>query len=90
MNQIKNYCYLILTAIVYSVSTLNVFSQETIPLPEHPRPDFERSTWLNLNGNWALEFDKNDVEIPKNGIMVERNLRKLLVFLFHGVPLCLV
>ena len=36
------------------------FSQENIPLPEHPRPDFERSEWLNLNGNWAFEFDKND------------------------------
>ncbi len=37
------------------------FSQQNIPLPEHPRPDFERSEWLNLNGNWAFEFDKNDV-----------------------------
>lgn len=36
------------------------FSQENIPLPEHPRPDFERSEWLNLNGNWAFEFDKKD------------------------------
>jgi hypothetical protein len=33
-----------------------VFSQ-TIPLPEHPRPDFERPLWQNLNGNWAFEFD---------------------------------
>ncbi len=36
------------------------FGQVNIPLPEHPRPDFERSEWLNLNGNWAFEFDKND------------------------------
>lgn len=36
------------------------YSQENIPLPEHPRPDFERSEWLNLNGNWTFEFDKND------------------------------
>lgn len=36
------------------------FSQQNIPLPEHPRPDFERSEWLNLNGNWAFEFDKKD------------------------------
>ena len=36
------------------------YSQENIPLPEHPRPDFERSAWLNLNGNWSFEFDKND------------------------------
>ena len=25
-----------------------------IPLPEHPRPDFERADWVNLNGDWAV------------------------------------
>jgi hypothetical protein len=28
-----------------------------IPLPEHPRPDFERSAWINLNGDWKFRFD---------------------------------
>jgi hypothetical protein len=28
-----------------------------IPLPEHPRPDFERADWVNLNGDWAFRFD---------------------------------
>ncbi len=28
-----------------------------IPLPEHPRPDFERADWLNLNGTWHFRFD---------------------------------
>ena len=23
-----------------------------IPLPEHPRPDWERDEWMNLNGEW--------------------------------------
>ena len=31
-----------------------------IPLPEHPRPDFERSQWLNLNGAWHFRFDAED------------------------------
>ena len=31
-----------------------------IPLPEHPRPDFERAAWLNLNGDWSFRFDKED------------------------------
>jgi hypothetical protein len=31
-----------------------------IPLPEHPRPDFERADWLNLNGAWAFRFDAKD------------------------------
>ena len=29
-----------------------------IPLPEHPRPDFERADWLNLNGTWRFAFDR--------------------------------
>lgn len=32
-----------------------------IPLPEHPRPDFQRSEWVNLNGSWAFEFDADNV-----------------------------
>ncbi len=28
--------------------------------PEHPRPDFERADWLNLNGRWALQLDPAD------------------------------
>lgn len=48
---------------VCAVLTLSFVSQaqQTIPLPEHPRPDFERNEWLNLNGDWDFEFDKNDV-----------------------------
>ena len=28
-----------------------------IPRPEHPRPDFIRDTYHNLNGTWAFAFD---------------------------------
>ena len=36
---------------------------DTIPLPEHPRPDFQRAQWLNLNGRWQFAFDpRNDGE----------------------------
>jgi len=31
-----------------------------IPLPEHPRPDFHREEWLNLNGAWQFQFDAPD------------------------------
>ncbi|MBE3582744.1 MAG: glycoside hydrolase family 2 [Limnochordaceae bacterium] len=27
------------------------------PRPEYPRPDFVRSEWLNLNGEWEFAFD---------------------------------
>ncbi|TWT82929.1 Beta-glucuronidase [Planctomycetes bacterium CA13] len=33
---------------------------ETIPLPEHPRPDFQRPHWENLNGQWEFKFDKEN------------------------------
>jgi len=28
-----------------------------IPRPEHPKPQFHRDTWLNLNGQWNFAFD---------------------------------
>ena len=33
-------------------------TSESIPLSEHPRPDFERAEWINLNGHWAFTFDE--------------------------------
>jgi beta-galactosidase/beta-glucuronidase len=30
---------------------------EKTPRPEHPRPQFERFEWMNLNGEWSFEFD---------------------------------
>jgi len=29
-----------------------------VPRPEHPRPDFQRNDWLNLNGPWQFEIDE--------------------------------
>jgi beta-galactosidase/beta-glucuronidase len=29
----------------------------SIPRPEHPRPQFERDAWVNLNGPWTYRFD---------------------------------
>ena len=36
-------------------------SATTIPLPEHPRPDFMRADWENLNGSWSFSLDSLDV-----------------------------
>jgi hypothetical protein len=56
MTNLKGLGFMLLCLLIFK----QTYSQENIPLPEHPRPDFERSEWLNLNGNWAFEFDKND------------------------------
>ncbi len=30
---------------------------QSTPRPEYPRPQFERSEWVNLNGTWTYDFD---------------------------------
>ena len=51
-----------LLALGLLASTLGAQSPraDSIPLPEHPRPDFQRSAWLNLNGRWEFAFDPDD------------------------------
>lgn len=34
--------------------------EKPIPRPEHPRPDFQRAEWMNLNGTWEFRFDPQD------------------------------
>ena len=45
--------------------TIFVLQAQPIPLPEHPRPDFERLMWQNLNGIWQFEFDSLDQGLSK-------------------------
>lgn len=43
---------------------------KNIPREEHPKPQFERAEWVNLNGKWSYAFDfgKSGVErgLPKS------------------------
>jgi beta-galactosidase/beta-glucuronidase len=32
-------------------------AQDVIPRAEHPKPQFQRDAWLNLNGEWNFAFD---------------------------------
>jgi hypothetical protein len=49
------------TCLTLAAATLGAQpSRDGIPLPEHPRPDFRRSEWLNLNGRWRFAFDARD------------------------------
>jgi Glycosyl hydrolases family 2, sugar binding domain/Glycosyl hydrolases family 2/Glycosyl hydrolases family 2, TIM barrel domain len=32
-----------------------------IPRPEHPRPDFQRPLWVNLNGEWDFQTDPDNI-----------------------------
>jgi len=44
-----------------SCSTEQPVPDADIPLAEHPRPDFERLPWLNLNGYWQFAPDSLNI-----------------------------
>ena len=44
---------------IFAIYGLSLGAQ-AIPLPEHPRPDFQRNEWQNLNGLWNFKFDGPD------------------------------
>ncbi len=48
------------------LASFTILYGQTIPLPEHPRPDFERSEWVNLNGKWDFEYDSLDIGEKNN------------------------
>jgi hypothetical protein len=63
-------------------------ADDDIPLPEHPRPDFERADWVNLNGYWSFEFDTlNQGELEKWPEGNKEFTRKILVPFPWGSPL---
>ncbi len=79
----KNLLYLLVLIIQFSV-----LAQPIIPLPEHPRPDFERANWQNLNGYWDFAFDKNEVGIADNWAAGNKIFdKKILVPFAWGSPL---
>ncbi len=51
---------ILLFAASIGVLPLSVALADDVPRPEHPRPDFRRDTWKNLNGVWAFRFDADD------------------------------
>lgn len=45
---------------------LSCQKKEEIPLPEHPRPNFKRSVWQNLNGKWDFRPDSANIGVAQN------------------------
>jgi beta-galactosidase/beta-glucuronidase len=50
----------------------------SIPRPEHPRPQFQRSDWLNLNGHWEFEIDAGDSGLER-GLLQKKFSRTITV-----------
>ena len=51
-------------ALFFSCSKNN--ENKSIPLPEHPRPNFERDLWQNLNGYWQFKPDSLNIGLAEN------------------------
>ena len=50
-----------------------------IPLPEHPRPDFERAEFVNLNGYWNFSFSSDEASTALEANNAEALSSKILV-----------
>jgi beta-galactosidase/beta-glucuronidase len=50
-----------------------------IPRPEHPRPDFKREAWLNLNGRWQFEINSSGKRAEKGLKAGERFSQNIIV-----------
>jgi beta-galactosidase/beta-glucuronidase len=48
------------------------------PRPEHPRPQFTRPAWLNLNGEWQFEIDRSDSGLER-GVRERDLLQRITV-----------
>jgi hypothetical protein len=63
-------------------------AQDSIPLPEHPRPDLMRAEWVNLNGRWRFRFDGADAGEREGWARVPlAGERRILVPFPWGSPL---
>jgi hypothetical protein len=54
-------------------------SQAPIPRPGHPRPDFQRDQWANLNGEWEFRFDPADAGLNEQWFAKGTFDRKIVV-----------
>jgi beta-galactosidase/beta-glucuronidase len=68
-------------ALILSLTTLA--SAQAIPRPEHPQPQFMRSTWQSLNGPWQFEFDDADQGLAANWAAPAKKFSKTI-----SVPFC--
>lgn len=55
----------------------------SIPRSEHPRPDFFRPDWLNLNGEWEFAFDDGNRGVAERWFGQDRHFDGRIV-----VPFC--
>ncbi len=57
-------------------------TDQNIPLSEHPRPDFQRERWINLNGRWTFQFDKENEGLEEQWYQREEPFTKTITVPF--------
>ncbi|MGQ9732704.1 MAG: sugar-binding domain-containing protein [Candidatus Zipacnadales bacterium] len=71
----------LLIVLAFSLAVV-AMPQGGIPRPEHPRPDFMRELWLNLNGEWQFEIDEQG-DGEQRGLTTGTDLNARII-----VPFC--
>jgi beta-galactosidase/beta-glucuronidase len=56
----------LIASVLVAGSKTVVKAKETIPRAEHPKPQFQRDAWINLNGEWDFVMDPNVTGIREN------------------------
>ncbi|HYO80943.1 MAG TPA: glycoside hydrolase family 2 TIM barrel-domain containing protein [Bryobacteraceae bacterium] len=51
--------------LLYAALALSAAAQ-SVPRPEYPQPQFQRTDWLSLNGQWEFDFDNADEGLAQN------------------------
>src|SRR5690242_13995195 len=51
----------------------------SMPRPEYPRPQFVRTDWINLNGEWDFEIDPGQSGEARKLYLAKNFSRKILV-----------
>lgn len=54
-----------------------------IPRPEHPNPQFMRSSWINLNGEWSFQIDQSKSGMAKGFYKTDKKFDRTIT-----VPFC--
>ena len=68
----------IAAALLLWIGSLSAFA-DGMPRAEYPRPQFERSEWVNLNGTWTFDFDFGNSGKDRQLQKADRFSRKIVV-----------
>src|SRR4030042_4705744 len=66
---IRSVGLVVFVSCMFSAGSNAISSQSTsqIPRSEHPKPQFVRDAWINLNGQWDFAMDSDVAGIKERG-----------------------